>query len=117
MSRRSSMLDAYFSSTVSADELVPVEPLSRGAVTRPETLWRGEPVPGGFFDPAIFGPLDGSEPLWGHLEVAVGIEIAGTRITRIPIPPIAQRAPFVVDDPLARTLWHGPINEAWIDLL
>src|SRR5690606_37565767 len=65
----------------------------------------------------IFGPLDGSEPRWGRLDVASGIVIAGTRVMRIPVPPIAMRPPIVVGDPAARALWHGPINAAWIDLL
>ena len=110
-------LDAYFGAAPTADQLVPVDAYTRGAVTRTETLWREAPVAGGFFDPAIFGPLDGSSPTWGHIDIAAGISIAGTRVTRIPVPPIAQRLPRVVDDPLARTLWHQRINEAWLALL
>jgi hypothetical protein len=90
---------------------------SHGAVTRMDTLWRGAALPGGFFDPDIFGPLDGSEPRWGHLDVSCGVLIDGERVMQIPVPPIAQRAPLVVDDPAANVLWHGPVNAAWIDLL
>jgi hypothetical protein len=122
MVRAVSRLDVYFSTSVTADQLVRVDDpaaapsdRSHGAVTRIETLWRNAPVAGGFFDPAIFGPLDGSSPRWGHLDVA-GVTLAGRTITKIPVPPICDRMPSVVD-PAARALWHGRINDAWIALL
>ena len=122
--RPRSRLDAYFSPAVSAAELVAIDDPSAaehdrswGAVTRIEALWRDEAVAGGFFDPAIFGPLDGSVRRWGHIDVAAGVVLAGTRVTKIPIPPIADRPPIVVDDPAARARWHGAINDAWLALL
>lgn len=55
--RPPSKLDAYFSPGVTADELVALE--EEGAVRAAVTLRYGEAVPGGLFDPDIFGPLVG----------------------------------------------------------
>jgi hypothetical protein len=88
---------------------------SHGAVTVPDTLLRGEPIPGGFFDPAIFGPLDGRARRWGHLDVP-GVTFQGATLTRIPVPPIADRMPIAITDPAARGVHPGPINEAWVRL-
>lgn len=109
-------LDAYFDPQVGSDQLVSVDASSCGAVTRPATMVHGEAVPGGLFDPSIFGPLDGSLPRWGHLDVG-GVMLAGTSITKVPIPPIASRRPIALEDPAARSRWHGPINEAWAALI
>lgn len=88
---------------------------SYGAVTEPDTLLRGEPVAGGFFDPAIFGPVDGSQRRWGHLDVP-GVVWNGATLTRIPVPPIADRPPLAIADPAARGRAPGPINGAWVSL-
>lgn len=88
---------------------------SHGAVTVPDTLLRGEPVPGGFFDPTIFGPLDGSQRRWGHLDVP-GLLWNGSTLMRIPVPPIADRLPIAIADPAARGRDPGPINAAWARL-
>ncbi len=88
---------------------------SHGAVTVPDSLLRGEPVPGGFFDPSIFGPPDGRQRRWGHLDVP-GVRWNGATLTRVPVPPIADRLPIEIDDPAARGRDPGPINAAWVRL-
>ncbi|MFN0252337.1 MAG: hypothetical protein ACKV2T_36010 [Kofleriaceae bacterium] len=122
--RPRSKLDTHFSSSATPEDLSPVDDpsaaptdRSHGCVTRPETLWRDEPVRGGFFDPAIFGPIDGSVPHWGHLEVPMGVTLAGATITKVPVPPIADRMPCIADDPAARARWHGRTNDAWLAFL
>lgn len=87
---------------------------STGLVTEPATLVRAQPVAGGLFDPAIFGPLDGSSDRFGHLECEVAFD--GAQHARVPVPPIATRM-AAKSDPAMRVPWHGEINDAWIALM
>jgi hypothetical protein len=83
---------------------------SHGAVTGLVAFAAGVPVPGGLFDPAIFGgPHD---IRYGHVDVD-GVAIAGVPARRIPIPPIADRPVVPIDDPAARLPWLGAANDAW----
>jgi hypothetical protein len=100
----------------SLEQLLAHADVSHGEVTQTETMWCDEPLAGGLFDPAIFGPLDGSQRRWGHIELGQ-LAIAGRTLATLPVPPIAERPPSIPEDPAARALSHGPVNEAWLDLL